>query len=298
MKAFDLLFCCCGFCLMLHCDSAEAVAQDSAKTVVRVRLSDSTGLRIADAELAIIRGLHDTVATGVTGANGDWTTQIARSASPYQLVARKIGYSRMQRFFMAAGDSTVLPIRVGRIVQALAPVVVSEKEGAKRKSYFIDSDDIVNSPRPLADAADILIKLRPDMIYSRGGRDACPSISNIWINGIAVYKSFSPASAPRVSARNRAPPPPPMGPPYPISETARIRAAVVNSAASGIGAARLTMLEGIRPEHIEQITYKDCFDTSMKGNFSQNALFIVLKAGIRYERDIGTYAIEGGRKAR
>jgi hypothetical protein len=136
------------------------------------------------------------------------------------------------------------------------------------------------------------------MIYSRGGRDACPSISNIWINGIAVYKSFVPASAPRVSARNRASQPAPMPPPYFISEMARSRASVPNSPASGIGAARLTMLEGIRPEHVEQMTYKDCHDTSMPGNFGQNALFIVLKAGIRYERDIGTYSVEGGRTAR
>jgi hypothetical protein len=298
MKALDLLYCCSGFCLMLHCGTAEAAAQDTARTLVRIRLSDSTGLRIADAQMAIIRGLHDTVATGLASAAGEWSARVPRSTAPYQLVARKIGFNRLQRFFMATGDSIILPIRVGRIVQSLAPVVVSEKEDAKRKSYFIDSDDIVNSPRPLNDAADILIKLRPDMIYSRGGRDACPSISNIWINGIAVYKSFQPASAPRISARNRAPAPPPMGPPYPISETARIRASVVNSAASGIGAARLTMLEGIRPEHIEQITYKDCFDTSMKGNFTQNALFIVLKAGIRYERDFGTYSVEGGRTAR
>jgi hypothetical protein len=297
MKALDLFLCCSGFCLLLHCNSAEAAAQDTARTLVRIRLSDSTGLRIADAQMAIVRGLHDTVATGVSSAAGEWSVHVARSAAPYQLVARKIGYNRMQRFFMAAGDSAVLPIRMGRIVQALAPVVVSEQEDVKRKSYFIDSDDIVNSPRPLLDASDILIKLRPDMIYSRGGRLACESISNIWVNGRVVYREFKPVPAPRTSAGNRFPAAASVPPPYPISEMARERVKS-NPNAAAIGAARLTILAEIKPEHIEQITYKDCFDTSVRGNFTQNALFIVLKAGIRYELGIGSYAIEGGRSAR
>ena len=261
-------------------------------------LSDSGGTRIADAELAILHGLHDTLAVGKTSTRGEWTALVPRSASPHQLVIRKIGFNRLQRFFMATTGTADLVLRVGRVIQALAEVKITEREDAVRKSYFIDADDIVNSPRPLVDASDILIKLRPDMIYSRGGRDACPSVSNIWINGVAVYRDFSPVPVPRVSARNRATQPPPTPAPYPISEMARSRASVANSPAAGIGAARLTVLEQVRPEHIEQITYKDCFDASMKGNFTKNALYIVLKPGIRYERGIGSYAIEGGRTAR
>jgi hypothetical protein len=303
MKALDLFLCCSGFCLLLHCDSAEAAAQDTARTIVRIRLSDSTGLRIADAELTIIRGLHDTVATGLSSAAGEWSVRVARSTSPYQLVARKIGFSRMQRFFMATGDSTVLPIRVGRIVQALASVIVSEKEDLKRKSYFIDSDDIAKSDRPLNDASDILIKLRQDMIYSRGGaKGPCESIRNIWINGIAVIKGQAlpgqgPMGAPSVRMSKSGSRASSSGF-YPVSEMAAQRAGVKGSPAAGIGGENLTVLEQIRPEHVEQMTYKDCWDTSIRGLYTQTALFIVLKAGIRYERGIGTYAIEGGRQAR
>jgi hypothetical protein len=273
-----------------------AGAQGSPKSIIRVTLADSSGTRIADAELAIIRGLHDTVAVGKTSERGEWTTLVDRSSSPYQLVARRIGFNRFQRFFMASSDSSIVSSRMGRIVQALAEVKITEKESAQRKSYFIDSDDIVNSPRPLIDASDILIKLRPDMIYSRGGRDACPSISSIWVNGIVVYREFKPVAASRLSARNRTPAPT-VGPPYPISDMARERVKT-NPNAAAIGAARLTMLEGIKPEHIEQITYKDCFDTSVRGNFGQNALFVVLKAGIKYEVGVGSYAVEGGRLAK
>ena len=267
---------------------------------MRVTLSDSGGVRIPDAELTILRGLRDTVAVGKTSERGEWSTLLSRSASPYQLVIRKIGYNRLQRFFMATNVATDLTLRVGRVAQALAQVKITEKEDAVRKSYFIDADDIANSPRPLVDASDILMKLRPDMIYSRGGRDACESISNIWVNGVAVYREFTPVAAPRMSSPSRRPalPASPIAqPPYPISEMARDRVKS-NPNAAAIGAARLTLLEGIKPEHIEQITYKDCYDTSMRGNFTKNALFIVLKPGIRYERGIGTYALEGGRTAR
>jgi hypothetical protein len=250
-------------------------------------MADSTGMRIGGVELTIVRGLHDTVATGATAANGEWTTFVERSGSPYQLIARKIGYTRQSPFFMANGDSVRIAPRMERIVQALAEVKITEKESAAQKSYFIDADDIANSPRPLVDASDILIKLRPDMIHGRIGKGNNCSIEHIWVNGIAIYKSF-----PAARAGGRA-----SEPPYIVSDMARERVKS-NRSAAAIGAARLTMLEGIRPEHIDQISYKDCFDRSMPGNFAKNALYIVLKPGIRYERGIGSYAMEGGRTAR
>lgn len=284
-----------------------ARAQDSTQTLVRVRLSDSAGVRVADAELTIIRGLHDTVAAGHSSASGEWSLFVARNAAPYQLIARKIGLNRAQRFFMAASDSVNVALRLGRIVQALSPVVVNEREDAKRKSYFIDADDIANSNRPLVDASDILIKLKQDMIYSRGGaKGPCEAIRNIWINGVAVIKGQAlPGQGPQGGPTTRmsySVVPPSGGANgrafYPVSETAAQRASVKGSPAAGIGAVNLTVLEQIRPEHIEQMTYKDCWDTSMRGLYTQNALFIVLKAGIRYERNIGTFSIEGGRTAR
>jgi hypothetical protein len=268
---------------LIVCCAAGLEAQDSTRSRVRVQVADSSGVRLEGVEITLLRGLHDTVARGTSSASGEWLALLPRNSQPYQVVVRKIGFARYQRFFMATGDSVLVTPRMGRLVQALAEVKISEKEDAVRKSYFIDADDIVNSPRPLVDASDILIKLRPDMVFGRMGKSIrdC-TLENIWINGVAVYRSF----------KGRGPPP------YPVSEMARMRANGGNFVAAGIGAERLTMLEQIKPEHIEQITYKDCFDNSMKGNFTKNALFIVLKPGIRYERGIGSYAIEGGRAAR
>jgi hypothetical protein len=284
--------------MLVACLAGGSGAQNAPRSIVRVRLTDSSGVRIEGAELTIVRGLHDTVATGATSARGEWSTIVPRSSSPYQLIARKIGFGRQHPFFMATGDSVVVAPRMGRIVQALAEVIITEKEDAVRKSYFIDADDIANSPRPLVDASDILLKLKPDMIYGRSGKGTACGIENIWINGIAVYRTFKAAT---MSAGPRARGGVAAGAQSDaqvlISDMARERVKK-GGATADLGAARLTVLETIKPEHIEQITYKDCFDTSVKGNFTKNALYIVLKPGIKYERGVGSYALEGGRTAR
>jgi hypothetical protein len=272
----------------------ETRPRDSAFTRLVVRVADSSGVRLSDVSLTVIRSLRDTIAVGATDSTGVHAFFIPSGSKPYQLVLRKIGFARLERFFMANRDSVDLGFRMGRVVQALATVKVTEREDAVRKSYFIDADEIAASDRPLFDGADILTKLKPDMIFSRGG---CPSIQNVWVNGVAVFKQFVQSSgsrAPRTisgtrnAQRNQ---------PYIVSDMAVSRAST-GGPAGVLGAARITMLEGIKPEHIEQITYKDCYDTSIRGNFGQNAVFIVLKPGIKFEPNVGSYAVDGGRNAR
>jgi hypothetical protein len=53
----------------------------------------------------------------------------------------------------------------------------------------------------------------------------------------------------------------------------------------------LSILRNIHPEHIEEITYHDCFDDSIGKNNSDMSMFIVLKPGIGYENGIGSYVI-------
>src|SRR5262249_51305736 len=48
----------------------------------------------------------------------------------------------------------------------------------------------------------------------------------------------------------------------------------------------------IQPEHIEQITYADEFDTSVGKPHSDSAIFIVLKQGIAYQPGAKSYVIE------
>ena len=272
-----------------------AGAQAPAQTLVRVTVRDSTGAPVPSAGITVLRGLRDTVATTTTDAAGARSLFVPRDGPPIQVVARKIGYVRAELFAVVAGrDSVRAAVTMRRAVTQLATVRITEREDAVRRSYFVDADDIAASARPIRDASDVLIKLRPDMIFSRAGqRGPCGTISNIWVNGKAVFKAFRRVGSAGVGrpARGQV-----LDPPYPISDMARSRA-VPGSPAGAIGAARLTVLETIRPEHVAEMSYKDCFDKSMRGNFVQNALFIVLKPGIAYQAGHGSYPIESPRKA-
>ena len=52
------------------------------------------------------------------------------------------------------------------------------------------------------------------------------------------------------------------------------------------------ILEEIRPEHIEEIRYTDCFDTSVPGLGTRSAAFVILKTGIGYERGKGSFVVK------
>jgi hypothetical protein len=45
----------------------------------------------------------------------------------------------------------------------------------------------------------------------------------------------------------------------------------------------------INPEHIAEVRYLDCWDTSVPGIGGQRALFITLKPGISFDRKRGSY---------
>jgi len=279
--------------------TAPAVAQDAPRTLVRLTVKDSLGAPVPDASVSVVRGLRDTVLNGTTGADGVRVLAVPRGDAPVQVIVRRIGFARADRFVTVAGhDSVTVGLTMTRLVQRLAEVTVTAKEDAVRKSYFIDADDIASSPRPILDASDILIKLRPDMIYSRAPvpYGPCPPIENVWVNGVLAYRQFQ-AVAPRTMGRNRGTTPP-GDPQVAINDLAAARASVRGSPASGIGAARLTLLMEIKPEHIAAISYKDCMDTSVRGNFGQNALFIVLKPGIKYEVNYGSYPTDAPRPAK
>jgi hypothetical protein len=53
----------------------------------------------------------------------------------------------------------------------------------------------------------------------------------------------------------------------------------------------VSVLSEIAPEHIAEIHYHDCFDTSMAAVGNNNAIFVVLKPGVVYEQDVGSFVI-------
>jgi hypothetical protein len=183
-------------------------------------------------------------------------------------------------------DSISFDVVLERSIQTIAPVVVSAEQDIKRKAYHIDADQIANSVRPLFNAADILAKLRPDMIC---GRSCTP------MGSIAARTQTGARKCPMLALHQRATCPPDTT--EPSLETnvwvngRRIRIVPLDEMAlahqtgvlAGLKPGTMTVLSEIKPEHIAEMTYADEFDTSVGKNGSNEALFIVLKAGVVYE---------------
>jgi hypothetical protein len=265
--------------------ATAAQAQGRPSIVARIRVTDSTGAPVVGAELSLVRGLREVVATGTTDDAGQRLLLFdAGTTRDYQLVVRKLGYRRADRFFAAAGhDSVYVGILMTRVPQSLAAVRVTAAQDAARQSYYIDSDEIANSDRPLFTSVDIIEKLRPDMVYGRGGpHGPCGPIRNVFVNGRRVIDMPAEGLA---LAEARLPPRPTRrtdGSGRPTLSNTQYRVPLWSAA----------ILSSIKPEHIAEMTYNDCFEKSAKVNQGANAAFIVLKPGIGYSLTDGSYVID------
>jgi hypothetical protein len=249
--------------------ASGAGAQAKPSAVVRVVAVDSSGMPVRTAELTITRGLRDVVARGTTDSLGAAALALPalEDSTDLQVTMRKIGYARADRFFAAAPhDTTFVGLMVPRPLTTLAPVKVSAEADLKWKSYHLDADEIANSTAPFSDGWDVVKRLRPDMLTSRGGCDT--GIQEVWVNGKRIRLPLLPIGMAAARAFVGVPP--------------RARISYVP----------ITVLSEIAPEHIEELTYHDCFDRSMAVVGSVNALFVVLKPGVEYVQDVGSFVVE------
>src|SRR5207248_3138712 len=76
----------------------RVVHPQSPTILVRVHVVDSARAPVAAAELTIVRGLKDVMARGQTNDAGDAVLRVKRAESDHQLIVRRIGYSRTERF--------------------------------------------------------------------------------------------------------------------------------------------------------------------------------------------------------
>jgi hypothetical protein len=247
--------------------ASSAMAQQSAsrtkQAVVRVFVVDSAGAAVTAADLAVIRGLNAVIAHGSTDQYGRATIGFASDDGEYDIVIRKIGYPRSDRVFeMGSRDTVSLSIVVpSPSAKTLDAVKISAKEDLKTKIYSIDADAIAASTRPLFTSWDIITKLRPDMA---GGRAPCNDDRiNLWVNGSRIR--FVPRNDMAVAREHIA----------------------RGQAVSGISDIVFALYE-IEPEHIAEMRFRDCFDTTVPDVGGSNALFIVLKPGVVYEPGIGS----------
>jgi hypothetical protein len=242
----------------------------TARTLI-VRVTDSAATPIAGADLAVMRGVQTVVAQSTTDASGRHAFSISgEDDASLEVVARKIGFARGDRFFTLGRDTTVISIVLHHTVQSLDAVHISAEQNLRRKSYFLDADAIANSDRPLFDGLDVFTKLRPDMLYSRsaGAFEHC-EIEEVWVNGrrlpISPYDSLDPMIETRRKTMHK----PPKSKP--------------------VSLAVLKTLSLVKPEHIAEINYRDCMDKSIGRMGDQNAAFITLKPGVAFDLSRGTY---------
>ncbi len=255
--------------LALVASALTATAQSATRAVVRVSARDSSGVPVQRAELTLVHGLRDVVARGTTDDEGQGTLIVpdVKDSTDYQVVMRHIGYPRTDRFFgVGPRDTAKIELIVAHQTATLAPVRVTAEADVLRKSYYLDADDIANSDWHFVTGWDVLKRLRPDMLTSRGGCET--GAQEIWVNGKRIRLPLLPTGMARATAR--------------VGVPARARFTYVP----------VSVLSEIEPEHIESITYHDCFDHTMAAVGSVNAVFVVLKPGVVYRENVGSFVVE------
>jgi hypothetical protein len=289
--------------LLLAAWPAILSAQQTGTVIVAVHVTDSANVAVSDADVSVVRGLTGVLALGVTNAAGRIVLAVPASSETVQVTVRRIGFVRGFRFVSlkeSSSDTMRLEMKLLRAPQPLEAVKVTAEQDLRRQSYYLTADDIENSNRTILDASDIF-KLRPDMMTSRGGAKACEVpwtdrdgwIESVWVNGrrvvlpvvdsqyvagrkaaLGIGLPLPPRPNPRLTPLPKVPTPP--KPPW--TEFRHIDSV-------------LSILHSIKPEHIAEVTYHDCFDASIGKNHSDMAMFIVLKPGIGYEDGLGSYVV-------
>jgi hypothetical protein len=247
-----------------------ANAQSTTRALVRVTARDSSGAVIPSAELTVTRGLHDVVARGSTDDGGHAVLPVdIDEIEDLQVTMRKIGYARGDRFFELAphGAADVAITVARRPATSLAPVTVTAERDFKWLSYHLDADQIDTAHVFATNSWELIKRMRPDMLTSRGGCDT--GALEVWVNGKRIRLPLRPTGLAAANAFVGAPP--------------RARVSYVP----------ISVMSDIAPEHIQEINYHDCFDTSMAAVGSTNAIFIVLKPGVVYQQDVGSFVLDG-----
>ena len=243
-----------------------ANAQTPQHAYLRISARDSTNVPIPQAEFTVTRGLHDVIARGTTDDNGlGFATFEVRDSLDLQVTMRKIGFARTDHFFEAGPRDTavVMLVAARSAANTLGAVKITAKRENQVTSYVINADDIAASNQTLLDGFDVVKKMRPDMLTSHGG--CATGVQNVWVNGKRIIY------------------------PLPANTIAAQRARVGVPPRARFTYAAVSVLTDIAPEHIEEMTYKDCFDHSMAVVGSRDALFIVLKPGVVYQPGVGSY---------
>jgi hypothetical protein len=255
--------------------------------VVHLRVVDSIGTPVAGAEVTAIHALDVIGATVMTDQAGQQQLTVPRLGDDIELVVRKIGFLRGDHFFKADRDSLALVVHLRNTPHELPAVQVTAEQTATSERNFLSADDIAASDRPIHDALDAVMKLRPSMYDPPGQAMAPCGLYNLFVNGARIVLA-------------------------PVDETllARTRQAVHAGRFAapkdyyltrppmyrGLALIPLNItsaLASIHPEHIEEMKMVDCRDTqSTDVTSAQNGLFVVLKPGVAFQPGRGSFVVD------
>jgi hypothetical protein len=244
------------------------VPQDSVAVVVTV--STASGTPIPAVDLAISKAPIGAILAKRTNEAGSATFLIERSNVRHSILARKFGWAPTERPIEPANaDSIRVTLQLEPAAADLKGVVVE----AKAPHYVLLESEIAASRRPVRDALEALQKLKPSMLYDR---DRCPGevVDNVWINGRRVL--FMASNTPILGGRS--------------SRTiGNVRIRTQGGRAGGEPPAVDSVLASIRAEHVQDIRLVNCWDTSLPGVGSNNALYVALKPGVDWDWRRGSF---------
>jgi hypothetical protein len=283
--------------LVALCATANvgAAAQASFQVAISVRGLDSAGRAVEGAEVLVFSGLTTILQRRMTDTAGQATLLVEKDAglaTGFNVVARKIGYVRADRFISADRDRVSLQLSLRQTTQILSAVTVTTGPPIN-PNYYIDADAILASPRPLESGVDVVEKLRPQMIWGNSGpplrgTPICEKLSAVFVNGVLV-RGAPPEAIQRSTGRLANPSAVYSGVPKNVkmSEAAAATNAYVAEQVAKRSTYRVTGMPGailtaIRPEHISEMRLNDCFQGGARVNRGTMALFIGLKPGIAY----------------
>jgi hypothetical protein len=273
-------------------DSARRafVRKRADSTVVQVVVLAEEGPPLTDASIVITRPDSTVLATRTSDSTGLKVIVLPDVAGDVHITVRKVGYRVWtQRARLSAADTFVAPIALRRIAQVLPGARVT----ARKNLYHIDADDIADADKIFKDALAVLRDLRPQMFGDRLRHvSGCGTASHIWVNGEHI--TFPPLNVtlpdlPR-AGQGKFVQTGTVDRMMPNGKMGKVRVFTRIPPLGEAAAMPLVraVLAGINPDHVAEMTYSDCFDTTFAKLFTNNAIFVVLKFGYEYDWDRGS----------
>jgi hypothetical protein len=261
------------------------LAAQTRAVVVDVTVIDVSGTPLPGVDLTLHRLSARDVLIATTDQRGMHRFETKIDSGTMSLVARKVGYSPFtEEFQIDSTGTSAIKLVLSRATVVLDTTRVSA-DVLRSKNYFIGTNDIKNSSRYIGDALDAVSKIHPEMLGD--GYRLCPGVQYIWINGQRVYSPWKTTPTMRAPSRVSA---------AGVRERAPATSGNIRDRLDDLGPPNVPqILASVHVEHLSEIRYVNCWDKSMPGVGGQDALYIVLKPGVKWDLKRGSQVVDSSR---